>query len=86
MSEEHGHVHAAPTSFFRKYLWSTDHKTIGKQFLFTTLVFLFIGGLLAMLMRWNLAYPSYPVPVLGSIFADSWLFGPDGAINVPDDI
>ena len=81
MSEEHGHVHAAPTSFFRKYLWSTDHKTIGKQFLFTTLVFLFIGGLLAMLMRWNLAYPSYPVPVLGSIFADSWLFGPDGAIK-----
>jgi cytochrome c oxidase subunit 1 len=62
---EHGHE---PMGFFRKYLWSTNHKTIGKQFLVTSLVFLFVAGTLALSLRWQLAYPGKPVPVIGKWF------------------
>jgi cytochrome c oxidase subunit 1 len=48
-------IHPEPTSFFRKYLWSLDHKVIAKQYLWTGLIFLLIGGTLAMLIRWQWA-------------------------------
>ncbi len=63
---EHGHE---PKGFFREYLWSTNHKTIGKQFLITSLVFLLVAGSMALSLRWQLAYPGKPVPVIGK-----WLF------------
>src|SRR5438445_4708873 len=43
--------------FLRKYIFSTDHKIIGIQFLFSTLIFLVIGGTLAMLVRLQLGWP-----------------------------
>ena len=46
-------------------MFSTDHKVIARQFLWLGLLFLLFGGLLAMLMRWQLAYPGQPVPVVG---------------------
>ena len=55
-------------SFFRKYIWSTDHKTIGLQYGITALVFLLVGFSLMMIMRWQLAYPESSVPLVGSIF------------------
>jgi len=46
------------TAGWRRYLrWNTDHKVIGVQYLVTTFVFFFIGGLLAMLVRSELARP-----------------------------
>src|SRR6187402_3489281 len=42
-----------------------DHKVIGKLYLLTSLVFLAVGGGLAMVMRWQLAWPGAAVPVLG---------------------
>ena len=46
------HVHAHPElGFLRKYIFSEDHKIIGIQFLFSGLIFLFIGGALALLVR-----------------------------------
>ncbi len=44
-------------SFFRKYVWSEDHKMIGKQFLWTALLFYAIGGGLALVVRTQLAWP-----------------------------
>ena len=38
----------AIVTFLRRYVFSTDHKTIGLQFLFSTLVWLAIGGFLAL--------------------------------------
>src|SRR6516164_7619671 len=58
-------VHPAPTTFIRKYVFSTDHKVIAKQFLFAGLIFLAVGGALAMMIRWQWAYPGTPVPVFG---------------------
>src|SRR5580704_8899447 len=63
-----GHGHAHELSFWKKYIFSTDHKMIGIQFLLVGLMFFVIGGLLAMLVRWQLAYPdhkAHPVPILG---------------------
>jgi cytochrome c oxidase subunit I len=60
--EAHAHVHHDDRSFIRKYIFSTDHKIIGIQFLFMSLFFLVIGGLLAMMLRWQLGFPNQPMP------------------------
>src|ERR1700716_2201437 len=57
-----GPVHHDDRSFLRKYIFSTDHKIIGIQFLLMSLFFLLCGGTLAMLMRWQLGFPGRPVP------------------------
>jgi cytochrome c oxidase subunit 1 len=67
------------TKFLRKYIFSTDHKVIGKQFLFTGLGFLMIGGIMAMIMRWQLAYPFKKIPVIGT-----FLFPAMGGILAPE--
>jgi cytochrome c oxidase subunit 1 len=48
-----GHHEELP--FWRKYIFSTDHKMIGIQYSVTGLAFLFFGFCLMMLMRWQLA-------------------------------
>ena len=53
--------------FIRKYIFSTDHKVIGLQFMFTGLVFLVVGGLLAMAIRYQLAWPFQSMPVIGKM-------------------
>jgi cytochrome c oxidase subunit 1 len=59
----HGaHAHHEELGFVRTYVFATDHKMIGRQFLFLGLFMLVIGGLLAMLMRWQLGWPETPVP------------------------
>jgi cytochrome c oxidase subunit 1 len=50
-------IHPDPTSFLRKWVFSTDHKVIAKQFLWTGLLFLSFGGALAMIIRWQWAFP-----------------------------
>ena len=57
--------------FWRKYVFSTDHKMIGIQYGITGLLFLLFGFSLMLLMRWQLAYPGEAIPLLGE------LFGPD---------
>ena len=72
IEETHAHDHAhAPGNFLTKYIFSTDHKVIGLQFLFTTIVMLFIGGMLALGIRWQLAYPWAKLPFFGeALFAE----------------
>jgi cytochrome c oxidase subunit 1 len=75
--QELQHIHPEPTSFVRKYLFSTDHKVIAKQFLWAGLLFLAFGGGLAMLIRWQWAFPGEPVPAVGSLLFS----GSGGAIT-----
>ena len=42
--EAHGHDHHHEESFLSKYVFSTDHKMIGKQFLITGIIWAIIGG------------------------------------------
>jgi cytochrome c oxidase subunit 1 len=65
MSEQH--IHPEPTTFVMKYWFSHDHKMIAKQFLWLGLFFLAWGGMMAMLIRWQLANPGQPFPVLGNL-------------------
>jgi cytochrome c oxidase subunit 1 len=58
MSEKHEHE----LSFIRKYIFSMDHKIIGIQFLFVSLLFMMVGGFLAMIVRWQLGFPDREIP------------------------
>lgn len=66
----HGSDHAdthyvAQGGFLSTYVFSRDHKVIGIQFLFSTLLWFVVGGLLAMAIRWQLAWPWQTMPVIG---------------------
>ena len=74
-------------SFWRKYIFSIDHKVIGIQYGITALLFMFFGFSLMMVMRWQLAYPDTAVPIIGGLI--KWLstlngFASDG--NLPADL
>jgi cytochrome c oxidase subunit 1 len=51
-------------SFVRRYVFSTDHKIIGLQYIFTGLAMALIGGTLAGLIRLQLGWPSSRWPAL----------------------
>jgi cytochrome c oxidase subunit 1 len=58
-------AHAHPEfSFLRKYIFSEDHKVIGIQFFFSGLIFLFIGGALALMVRIQLGWPASTAPLI----------------------
>src|SRR5688500_168007 len=61
------HGHHQELGFLRTYIFSLDHKMIGRKFLFMGLLMIIVGGLLAMLVRWQLAWPETPVPGLNFI-------------------
>jgi len=61
------------------YVFSRDHKIIGLQFLFSTLLWFLIGGLLALGIRWQLAWPWQSMPVIGP-----WLFAEEGGQISPE--
>ena len=65
--------------FWRRYVFSTDHKVIGIQYGISALLFLLFGFGLMMLMRWQLAYP-------GEAFPWKWLADLLGAERMPDGI
>ncbi len=81
VSDSHHHGHEE-LSFWRKYVFSTDHKVIGIQYGLTALTFLLFGFFLIMLMRWQLAYPNQPIPVIGGIL--HFFFG-DNAMGAVKD-
>src|SRR5664279_840309 len=56
-----------PEGFIRKYVFSLDHKVIGKQYLGLGLVAVLTGMVLSWIMRYHLAFPDKPVPLIGLI-------------------
>ncbi len=62
---EHGHGEHHELGFIRTYVFSLDHKMIAKQFLVMALFMMSIGGLMAMLMRLDLAWPDTQFGFLG---------------------
>src|SRR5262245_24203350 len=68
-------VHHEELGFWRKYVFSTDHKVIGIQYGISGLCFLFFGFSLMMLMRWQLAYPGSALPLLGQILGETRMPG-----------
>src|SRR5256885_5107153 len=77
---EAGHeVHHHEPGFWSKYIFSSDHKMIGIQYGVTALFFLFFGYTLMALMRWQMAYPGQPIPIVGSLLLK--LLGPEQALG-----
>jgi len=72
--EAHGHDHHHEESFLTKYVFSTDHKMIGKQFLITGIIWAIIGGLFSVLFRLQLGYPEMTFPFLEDLFG-KWAAG-----------
>jgi cytochrome c oxidase subunit 1 len=72
-----GHGHAG--SFLSTYVFSRDHKVIGIQFLFSTLLWFLVGGLLALGVRWQVAWPWAEMPVIGKM-----LFSGEGGQISPE--
>jgi len=72
-------AHHEEMGFWRKYIFSTDHKIIGIQYGFTALCFLMFGFCLMALMRWSMAYPDRPIPLIGPLLER--MFGADVAPN-----
>src|SRR3989304_3202711 len=62
---DHAHVELG---FWRKYVFSTDHKIIGIQYLITAMAMAIVGGLLSMLMRYQLGWPAAISPMMAKIF------------------
>jgi cytochrome c oxidase subunit I len=60
----HDEIHPQPWNPLFRYVFSTDHKVIAIQFLFSGLIFFVVGGLMAMAIRWQLAWPGSPMPWL----------------------
>src|SRR5262249_23053760 len=63
--EHHGHH---KETFITKYVFSQDHKTIGKQFLITGIVWAIIGGLFSVLFRLQFGIPDPSFPILETLF------------------
>ena len=82
----HGHVHEHDhehhdLGFWRSYVFSVDHKVIGIQYTVTSLLYLFFGFSLMMLMRWQMAYNGAPIPVIGNMLG---IANAPGGIMLPE--
>ena len=76
----HAVHHAPPTSFIRKYIFSLDHKVIGKQYYGMALVAVVVGMFLSWLMRIHLGWPNYAIPGLHLLSAN----GAPGNVMTPE--
>ncbi len=61
--------------FVSKYIFSTDHKTIAKQFLITGIFWAIIGGALSLIFRLQLGFPEMSLewlrPIMGQWITDA---------------
>ena len=57
--------------FWRRYIFSQDHKVIGIQYGITALLFMLFGFSLMLIMRWQLAFPGEPVPLIGGLLGEA---------------
>jgi len=83
VAHPHEHEHHEP-GFIQKYLWSTDHKMIAMQYMFTGMAMALIGGFFAYVFRTQLAFPGISVPLYGVVSPNEYnsLITNHGAIMI----
>ena len=74
-------AHEHELGWWRTYVFSVDHKVIGIQYAVTAMFFLLFGFSLMMLMRWQLAFPSQAIPLIGGFFGEA---NAPGGIMLPE--
>lgn len=82
--DAHAHAHHEELGFWRKYIFSTDHKIIGIQYGITSLAFLFFGFCLMMAMRWQIAKPGTSIPLVGGLLQTIFKDMASGGVMSPD--
>lgn len=75
--DDHGHH---KETFVTKYIFSTDHKMISKQFLLTGIIMGIIGILMSVLFRMQIAWPDKPFGIY-EILLGKWA---DGGVMDPN--
>src|ERR1700740_2351257 len=80
MSVQAAQHHAPPTSFIRKYVFSLDHKVIGKQYYALALVVVFVGMVLSWFMRIHLGWTNAAIPGLQLLSKN----GAPGGVMTPE--
>ncbi len=77
--DHHDDHHDQP--FIYKYIFSTDHKTIAKQFLITGIFWAIIGGGLSVIFRLQLGFPDLSLeflrPILGGWISEAGKLDPE---------
>lgn len=76
----HSLQHHAPTGFIRKYVFSLDHKVIGKQYYALALVAAICGMILSWLMRIHLGWNNAAIPGLQLLSKN----GAPGGVMTPE--
>ena len=77
-TDSHAHHEHHEPSFLFKYVFSTDHKMISKQFLITGIIMGCFGMGMSLLFRLQLAWPDQAFPILETLLG-KW--GKDGKID-----
>ena len=77
-------AHHEEQSFWSKYVFSTDHKVIAMQYMFTGMFMALIGGFFAYAFRMQLAFPGISVPLFGVVSPNEYnaLITNHGAIMI----
>lgn len=75
---DHDHDHHHEESFLTKYLFSQDHKMIGRQFLITGVFMAFVGMIMSVLFRLQLGYPGESFPI-AELLLGKW--APGGVLD-----
>jgi len=69
-----------PKGFLRRYVFSTDHKVIGLQYIGLSIFAAFVGIALSVLMRFHLVYPDARWRLLETLWPD----GAPGGVMTPE--
>lgn len=77
---DHHHGDKYQTNFISHYIFSMDHKMIGKQFLITGIFWAFIGGLMSLIFRLQLGFPEENMAWLQP-FLGKWIVVNDAGIG-----
>jgi cytochrome c oxidase subunit 1 len=74
----HAHHHHEET-FISKYIFSQDHKMIGRQFLVTAIFMAVIAMMMSIFFRLQLAWPGEKFAILSAFLGDKW--APEGVLD-----
>lgn len=77
-SHDHAHDHHEQ-SFWTKYIFSTDHKMISKQFLVTAIFMGVVAMMLSIFFRLQLAWPGQSFSILEYFLGKKW--APNGVLD-----
>ncbi len=75
------HEHHEELNFWRKYIFSEDHKVIAKQYMITGIFWAIIGAAMSIIFRLQLGFPganlSWLKPILGKWITDTGALDPN---------